>query len=69
MAFFFKPHPYHPMPFQITKSDFGPVRTTSTEPLTEYLLEHTETGEFISHSGNVSKVNWQSLESGASAEG
>ena len=35
------------MPFQITKSDFGPVRTDSTEPLTEYLLEHTETGEFI----------------------
>lgn len=25
----------------------------------------TETGEFISHSGEVSKVNWQSLESGA----
>jgi len=35
------------MPFQITKSDFGPVRTDATEPLTEYLLEHTETGEFI----------------------
>lgn len=35
------------MPFQITTQSFGPLPTGST-PLTEYLLEHTETGEFIS---------------------
>lgn len=34
------------MPFQITKGPFGPL-PTGAEPLTEYLLEHTETGEFI----------------------
>jgi aldose 1-epimerase len=34
------------MPFQITTQPFGPLPTGS-EPLTEYLLEHTETGEFI----------------------
>lgn len=35
------------MPFQITTQPFGPLPTGAT-PLTEYLLEHTETGEFIS---------------------
>lgn len=35
------------MPFQITKEPFGPL-PTGNEPLIEYLLEHTETGEFIS---------------------
>jgi aldose 1-epimerase len=34
------------MPFQITTQPFG-VLPTNTTPLTEYLLEHTETGEFI----------------------
>lgn len=34
------------MPFQITTQPFG-ILPTDTEPLTEYLLEHTETGEFI----------------------
>ncbi|GAB4054092.1 aldose epimerase family protein [Spirosoma litoris] len=34
------------MPFQITTQPFGPLPTGAT-PLTEYLLEHTETGEFI----------------------
>ena len=34
------------MPFQITRQPFGPL-PTGTSPLTEYLLEHTETGEFI----------------------
>ena len=34
------------MPFQITTQPFGPL-PTGTAPLTEYLLEHTETGEFI----------------------
>ncbi|GAB3017754.1 aldose epimerase family protein [Spirosoma pulveris] len=36
------------MPFQITTQPFGTLPTaTATEPLTEYILEHTETGEFI----------------------
>ncbi|WP_077921990.1 aldose 1-epimerase [Spirosoma sp. 209] len=35
------------MPFLITQEPFGPLATDS-QPLTEYLLEHTETGEFIS---------------------
>jgi aldose 1-epimerase len=35
------------MPFQITTQPFGPLATEAT-PLTEYLLEHTESGEFIS---------------------
>ncbi|MFD2573200.1 aldose 1-epimerase [Spirosoma soli] len=35
------------MPFQITTQPFGPLATES-EPLTEYILEHPETGEFIS---------------------
>ncbi|GAB3694876.1 aldose 1-epimerase family protein [Spirosoma flavus] len=34
------------MPFQITTQPFGPL-PTGAAPLTEYLLEHTETGEFI----------------------
>ncbi|GAB3997966.1 aldose 1-epimerase family protein [Spirosoma daeguense] len=34
------------MSFKITTQPFGPLPTGS-EPLTEYLLEHTETGEFI----------------------
>lgn len=35
------------------------------DPTTNQLGDFdTETGEFISHSGNVSKVNWQSLEQG-----
>ena len=34
------------MPFQITTELFGPLPTGSA-PLTEYILEHTETGEFI----------------------
>ncbi|MBN8826078.1 MULTISPECIES: aldose 1-epimerase [unclassified Spirosoma] len=34
------------MPFQITTQPFGPLPTGSA-PLTEYVLEHTETGEFI----------------------
>lgn len=34
------------MPFQISTQPFGPL-PTDAEPLTEYLLEHTETGEFI----------------------
>ncbi len=34
------------MPFQITTQPFGPL-PTGAEPLTEYILEHTETGEFI----------------------
>lgn len=34
------------MPFQITTQSFGPL-PTGTTPLTEYLLEHTESGEFI----------------------
>ncbi|GAB2566998.1 aldose epimerase family protein [Spirosoma areae] len=34
------------MPFQITTQPFGPLATDST-PLTEYVLEHTESGEFI----------------------
>ncbi len=34
------------MPFQITTQPFGPL-PTGTEPLTEYILEHTESGEFI----------------------
>jgi aldose 1-epimerase len=34
------------MPFKITTQPFGPLPTGAT-PLTEYILEHTETGEFI----------------------
>ena len=34
------------MPFQITTHPFGPLPTETT-PFTEYLLEHTESGEFI----------------------
>ena len=34
------------MPFQITTQPFGTL-PTETVPLTEYVLEHTETGEFI----------------------
>ena len=34
------------MPFKITTQPFG-VLPADTAPLTEYLLEHTETGEFI----------------------
>ncbi len=34
------------MPFQITTQPFG-VLPADTDPLTEYLLEHTETGEFL----------------------
>lgn len=34
------------MPFQITTQPFGPLPTGAT-PFTEYLLEHTESGEFI----------------------
>ncbi len=34
------------MPFQITTHSFG-VLPTGTDPLTEYVLEHPETGEFI----------------------
>lgn len=34
------------MPFQITTQSFGPL-PNSTHSLTEYLLEHTESGEFI----------------------
>ncbi|MBD2752683.1 aldose 1-epimerase [Spirosoma validum] len=34
------------MPFQITTQSFGPL-PNSTKSLTEYLLEHTESGEFI----------------------
>ena len=34
------------MPFQISTQPFGPLPSGAT-PLTEYLLEHTETGEFI----------------------
>lgn len=34
------------MPFQITTELFGPL-PTGAAPLTEYILEHTETGEFI----------------------
>lgn len=33
------------MPFQITTEPFGPL-PTGDAPLTEYILEHTETGEF-----------------------
>ncbi|GAB3958883.1 aldose 1-epimerase family protein [Spirosoma harenae] len=37
------------MPFQISTQPFGPLPTeTDRTPLTEYILEHTETGEFIS---------------------
>lgn len=35
------------MPFTISTQPFGPLATDS-EPLTEYLLEHPETGEFVS---------------------
>ena len=35
------------MPFAISTQPFGPL-ATGTEPLTEYLLEHPETGEFLS---------------------
>lgn len=35
------------MPFTISTQPFGPLATDS-EPLTEYLLEHAETGEFVS---------------------
>ena len=35
------------MPFQITTQPFGTLADATT-PLTEYILEHTETGEFIS---------------------
>ena len=35
------------MPFTITTQPFGPLATDS-RPLTEYLLEHPETGEFLS---------------------
>ncbi|GAB3509431.1 aldose 1-epimerase family protein [Spirosoma knui] len=35
------------MPFQITTQPFGPLATEAT-PLTEYVLEHTESGEYIS---------------------
>lgn len=35
------------MPFTISTQPFGPLATDS-QPLTEYLLEHTETGEFLS---------------------
>ena len=35
------------MPFTISTQPFGPLATGS-EPLTEYLLEHEETGEFMS---------------------
>lgn len=34
------------MPFQITTQPFGPL-PTGTEPLTEYILAHPESGEFI----------------------
>jgi aldose 1-epimerase len=34
------------MPFQITTQPFGPL-PSATEPITEYILEHTESGEFI----------------------
>jgi aldose 1-epimerase len=34
------------MPFQITTQPFGPL-PSGTEPLTEYILKHTESGEFI----------------------
>ena len=34
------------MPFQITTQPFGTL-PSDTAPLTEYVLEHTETGEFI----------------------
>lgn len=35
------------MPFTISTQPFGPLATDS-EPLTEYVLEHSETGEFLS---------------------
>lgn len=35
------------MPFTISTQPFGPLASGS-EPLTEYLLEHRETGEFVS---------------------
>jgi aldose 1-epimerase len=35
------------MPFTISTQPFGPL-ATDAQPLTEYLLEHTETGEFLS---------------------
>ncbi|GAB3640966.1 aldose epimerase family protein [Spirosoma arcticum] len=35
------------MPFTISTQSFGPLATGS-EPLTEYVLEHEETGEFLS---------------------
>lgn len=35
------------MPFTISTQPFGPLATGS-EPLTEYVLEHEETGEFLS---------------------
>jgi aldose 1-epimerase len=34
------------MPFQISTQPFGPLPTGAT-PLTEYVLEHTESGEFM----------------------
>lgn len=34
------------MPFQISTQPFGPLPTGAT-PLTEYILEHTESGEFL----------------------
>lgn len=34
------------MPFQITTQEFGTL-PSATDPLIEYVLEHTETGEFI----------------------
>ena len=35
------------MPFTISTQPFGPL-ALDTEPLTEYVLEHTETGDFVS---------------------